>query len=138
MTISIQSPEELQEFIGKVNNVYKEDYQSRAFTVAMVDQKGDLSFFYRFGSPKLLTIELTQRKAYTSSRMGVATKDFLSRLQNEKLEISYFADEKFTALPGGLPVFDTNGQCIGGVAVGGLSAQEDHEAAETLCALLKS
>ncbi len=90
MTISIQDPEKLREFIAQADTVYQEVYQCRPFTVALVDKHGDLSFFYRFGSPKLLTIELTQRKAYTSSRMGVATKDFLNRLQEKKNQYQLF------------------------------------------------
>lgn len=105
------------------------DYQHRPLSAAVYDAQGFLMAFARMDGAKLLTIELTQRKAYTSSRLGSATVDLLQRLQTERLEISYFGDERFTALPGGIPLFDADRRCVGAVAVGGLSAKEDHEAA---------
>ena len=94
----------------------------------MCDASGELLSFARMDNAKLLTIELTQRKAHTSSRLGCTTQAFLQRLQKEQLDISYFADPHFTALPGGVPLL-YDGKCLGAVAVGGLSAQEDHDAA---------
>jgi uncharacterized protein GlcG (DUF336 family) len=103
-------------------------YAQRPLSVAVCDAHGELLSFARMDNAKLLTIELTQRKARTSSRLGCTTQAFLQRLQNESLDISYFADPRFTALPGGVPILH-NGKCLGAVAVGGLSAQEDHDAA---------
>lgn len=103
-------------------------YAQRPLSVAVCDANGELLGFTRMDNAKLLTIELTQRKARTSSRLGCTTQAFLQRLQTEQLDISYFADPHFTALPGGVPILH-NGKCLGAVAVGGLSAQEDHDAA---------
>ncbi len=107
----------------------KTDYQNRPLSVAVCDPQGFLLAFARMDGAKLMTIELTQRKAYTSSRLGSATDAFLQRLQTERLDIGYFGDDRFTALPGGIPLFDAGKRCLGAVAVGGLSAAEDHEAA---------
>jgi glc operon protein GlcG len=111
-------------------------YQNRPLSVAVCDKQGFLLAFARMDAAKLLTIELTQRKAYTSSRLGCQTDAFLLRLQKEQLDISYFGDDRFTALPGGIPLLDENKQCIGAVAVGGLSAKEDHEAAVSVAQFL--
>lgn len=110
-------------------------YQQRPLSVAVCDANGELLSFARMDNAKLLTIELTQRKARTSSRLGCTTQAFLQRLQNEQLDIGYFADARFTALPGGIPLFN-DGKCVGAVAVGGLSAQEDHDAAAAVAAFL--
>lgn len=111
-------------------------YQNRPLSVAVCDKQGFLLAFARMDAAKLLTIELTQRKAYTSSRMSCQTDAFLLRLQKEQLDIGYFGDDHFTALPGGIPLLDENKQCIGAVAVGGLSAKEDHEAAVSVAQFL--
>ncbi|ASE44954.1 MULTISPECIES: GlcG/HbpS family heme-binding protein [Citrobacter] len=103
-------------------------YAKRPLSVAVCDANGELLSFVRMDNAKLLTIELTQRKARTSSRLGCTTQAFLQRLQKEQLDIGYFADPLFTALPGGIPILH-QGKCLGAVAVGGLSAQEDHDAA---------
>ena len=73
-------------------------YTKRPLSVAVCDASGELLSFARMDNAKLLTIELTQRKARTSSRLGCTTLAFLQRLQKEQLDISYFADPRFTAL----------------------------------------
>ncbi|CNI76702.1 GlcG/HbpS family heme-binding protein [Yersinia vastinensis] len=118
-----------QQAVNHALALAKNDYDNRPLSVAVCDQQGFLLAFARMDSAKLLTIELTQRKAYTSSRLGATTEVFLQRLQNEQLDIGYFGDDRFTALPGGIPLLNANKQCVGAVAVGGLSAKEDHEAA---------
>lgn len=122
--------------ISAAQTISQEYFAGRHFSVAVCDKQGFLLAFSRMDNAKLLTIELTQRKAYTSSRLGVATADFLSRLQNEKLDIHYFGDERFTALPGGVAVYNSDKQLVGGLAVGGLSAQEDHDAAQAFAQFL--
>ncbi|MBS1155071.1 MAG: heme-binding protein [Proteobacteria bacterium] len=111
-------------------------YGGRPLSVAVCDKSGFLLAFARMEEAKLLSIELTQRKAYTAARMGAPTHVFLQRLQQENLEISYFADDKFSAMPGGLPVFNADKQLIGALAIGGISAKEDLEAAELIVAAL--
>ncbi|CNE75276.1 GlcG/HbpS family heme-binding protein [Yersinia frederiksenii] len=118
-----------QQAVSHALNLAKNDYNHRPLSVAVCDQQGFLLAFARMDGAKLLTIELTQRKAYTSCQLGATTDTFLQRLQNEQLDISYFGDARFTALPGGIPLLNANKQCIGAIAVGGLSAKEDHEAA---------
>lgn len=116
-------------------NLARNQYQHRPLSVAVCDTNGELLSFARMDAAKLLTIELTQRKARTSSRLGCTTQAFLQRLQKEQLDIGYFADPRFTALPGGIPVIK-DGKCLGAVAIGGLSAQEDHDAALAVAAFL--
>lgn len=116
-------------------NLARTRYANRPLSVAVCDVNGELLSFARMDNAKLLTIELTQRKARTSSRLGCTTLAFLQRLQKEQLDISYFADPRFTALPGGIPIL-RDGKCVGAVAVGGLSAQEDHDAAMAVADVL--
>jgi len=111
----------------------KTKYNNRPLTVAVCDKNGFLLAFARLDGAKLLTIELTKRKAYTAANFGIPTAKFLERLQNEKLEAGFFGDDKFSPMPGGIPVFKDD-ELIGAVAVGGLSVKEDVEAAELVAA----
>ncbi|MEZ7214282.1 heme-binding protein [Klebsiella spallanzanii] len=120
--------EQAQRAVACALDLAETRYAKRPLSVAVCDASGELLSFARMDSAKLLTIELTQRKARTSSRLGCTTQAFLQRLQKELLDIGYFADPRFTALPGGIPLVH-DGRCLGAVAVGGLSAQEDHDAA---------
>ncbi len=115
-----------------------EKYAATGLSVAVCDRNGFLLAFGRTDNARPLSIELTLRKAYTASRMGCSTLAFQQRLQRENLELSWFGDEKFAAMPGGLPIFNAEKKLIGALAIGGISAQEDVEAAEQLVATLQN
>ena len=113
-----------------------EKYADKGLSVAVCDRNGFLLAFGRTDNARPLSIDLTLRKAYTASRMACTTLAFQQRLQKENLELAYFGDEKFAAMPGGAPVFNDRKQLLGAVAIGGISAQEDVEALDTLIAAL--
>ena len=124
------------ELAKKIGN-YAEDlvgkeYGMKPFSVAICDKDGFLVLFNKLDGAKLLTISLTPNKAYTAARMGVSTADFLLRLQRDNLNISYFADDKFVAMPGGVPIYNDQQQMIGAVGIGGL--KEDGEVATKVAA----
>lgn len=108
-------------------DLVKKEYGSKPFSVAVCDKDGFLVLFHKLDGAKLLTIALTPNKAYTAVRMGVSTADFLARLQRDNLQISYFADPNFVAMPGGSPIYNEAKQIIGAVGIGGL--KEDGEVA---------
>lgn len=115
-----------------------EKYAATGLSVAVCDRNGFLLAFGRTDNARPLSIELTLRKAYTASRMGCSTLAFQQRLQRENLELSWFGDEKFAAMPGGVPIFNAGKKLIGALAIGGISAQEDVEAAELLVTTLQN
>ncbi len=115
-----------------------DQYAATGLSVAVCDRNGFLLAFGRTDNARPLSIELTQRKAYTASRMACSTLAFQQRLQREQLELSWFGDEKVAAMPGGVPIFNADGKLIGALAIGGISAQEDVEAAELLVAALQT
>ncbi len=105
-----------------------DEYGAKPFSVAVCDKDGFNILSYKQDEAKLLTIALTPAKAYTAAYMGVSTADFLARIQRENLNISYFADAKFVAMPGGVPIYNKDNELIGAVGIGGL--KEDGEVAE--------
>ena len=91
---------------------------------AAVDASGALIYLYRMdGAPERL-INIAIGKAYTAARMGVSTDIFRQRLLNEQLSMADFLDDKFTSLPGGLPLLEGD-QLIGAVGVSGRALEED-------------
>ncbi len=108
------------------------EYGMKPFSVAVCDKDGFLVLFQKQDGAKLLTINLAPNKAYTAVRMGVSTTDFLTRLQNENLNIAYFADPQFVAMPGGVPILNEKQQLIGAIGIGGL--KEDGEVAAKVAA----
>ena len=115
----------------KIGNYAEEivakEYGAKPFSVAVCDKDGFTVLFNKLDGAKLLTINLTPNKAYTAARMGVSTADFLLRLQRDNLNISYFADDRFVGMPGGVPIYNDQQQIIGAVGIGGL--KEDGEVA---------
>ena len=100
--------------------------------VAIVNRTGKLAAFLSMDGTPERAVPIAQSKAYTAMRMESATQAFHDRLVRENLSIADFCDPGFSALPGGVPVFDGTGRCIGGVGVSGRKPQEDAELAERL------
>jgi len=110
----------------------------RPICVSVCDANGDLIAFGRgIGSP-LRSIKISQQKAYTAVRMGVPTDAFLARIQRDNIEICYFCDPLFTAIPGGNPLKNKDGKMIGGVGVSALAASEDQVITEYIADLISS
>ena len=120
---------ELAKKIGTyAEELVAKEYGAKPFSVAICDKDGFLVLFSKQDGAKLLTINLTPNKAYTAARMGVSTANFLLRLQRDNLNISYFADDRFVGMPGGVPIYNSQQEMIGAVGIGGL--KEDGEVAD--------
>ena len=97
----------------------------RPICAAVCDPQGFLLAFARMEAAPLRSIQISQSKAYTAVRMGVSTDAVLARLKKEGIEIGYFCDPLFTALPGGSVLKDESGTIIGAIGVSGLTSAED-------------
>ncbi len=104
----------------------------KAVCLSICDAQGFLVSFVRMDKATLRSIEIAQRKAYSSVRLGLTTAAFDTRLKRENIPIGYFADALLTALPGGSVIHNASGDIIGGVGVSGLTPQEDQELADDL------
>ena len=102
-------------------------YTKRPLSVAVCDASGELLSFARMDNAKLLTIELTQRKARTSSRLGCTTLAFYSACKRAAGHQLLCRSAFYR--PARRDPASVRRKCLGAVAVGGLSAQEDHDAA---------
>ena len=89
------------------------------------------------GAP-IRSIQISQSKAYTATRMGIATDEFLGRLRQDNVDIGYYCDPLMTALPGGNLLKDNNGTVVGAVGVSGLKPVEDQVVTEHVAQLHES
>jgi glc operon protein GlcG len=102
------------------------DY-GRPICVAICDGAGFLVAFQRVEGAPVRSIAISQGKAYTSVRMQTNTDALLERLRRENIALSYFCDDRLTALPGGSVIRNASGEIIGAVGVSGLAASEDQQ-----------
>jgi glc operon protein GlcG len=107
----------------------------RPICVAICDPAGFLIAFQRMDGAPLRSIAIAQGKAYSAARMQVSTDALLARLERENIPVSYFCDEKITALPGGSVLKNAEGAIVGAAGISGLTSSEDQEIADFLANL---
>jgi glc operon protein GlcG len=100
--------------------------------IAVCDSHGFLVGFSRMDNAPVRSIQISQQKAYTCTRVGVTTEAFLARLRKEDVPIGYFCDPLLTALPGGALLRDAQDSVIGAIGISGLAPAEDQQIADEL------
>ncbi|MGO9483063.1 MAG: GlcG/HbpS family heme-binding protein [Rhodomicrobium sp.] len=105
---------------------------SRPICVAVCDPAGFLIAFQRMEGAPLRSIAIAQGKAYSAARMQVSTDALLQRLERENIPVSYFCDDRITALPGGSVLKNADGAITGAAGISGLTSAEDQEIADFL------
>jgi glc operon protein GlcG len=110
----------------------------RPVCVSVCDANGFLVAFSRMDGAPIRSIQISQCKAYTATRMGIATDEFLARLRSDNVDIGYYCDPLMTALPGGNLLIDKSGTVLGAVGVSRLKSVEDQVVTEHIAQLLES
>ena len=109
----------------------------RPICVSACEESGFLVAFARMEGAPLRSISISQGKAFTAVRLGVPTDKFLTRLQQDHLEASYFGGH-LIPLPGGNLLKVANGKVLGAIGVNGLALNEDQSITETLVEMANS
>jgi len=100
----------------------------RGMAAAVVDEHGDLICCARMDGVPERVQRFAIRKAYTAAVMGRDTLVFKRDMQQAERTLADYGDPNFTTLQGGL-VVRSEGQVVGGMAVGGNTSQRDEEVA---------
>jgi len=116
---------EAQAAIGKI--IAATEAAGHIVAVVIVDENGDEIASYRMDGCRPRFIKVSLRKAYTSAMMDRTTESFKEEIDRRQLQISYYGDPLFTALPGGIPITALEGKTIGGIGVTGLTKGRDAE-----------
>ncbi|MCL2067264.1 MAG: heme-binding protein [Treponema sp.] len=101
-------------------------------SIAITDRHGNLRFFYRFGDAIVPSLEIAQKKAYTSAVLGQSTREFgkIAQVDGDAFGINVTAP-KLVIFGGGFPL-EIDGKTVGGIGVSGGSVEEDEVAAQRM------
>jgi uncharacterized protein GlcG (DUF336 family) len=106
-------------------------------TVAISDDGGNLKSFSRMDGATLLSVEISQNKAYTAAASGRSTEKWYPAIKdNPALLHGIVHTNRLTIFGGGLPIF-INGKLVGGIGVSGGTAEQDILCAEVAISELK-
>ncbi len=105
--------------------------------VAVVDEGGNLIAFERMANAWLGSIDIAQKKAWTSRAFDISTKDLGNNSQSGQQFFGIHASNngKVMIFAGGLPL-KQDGKVVGGIGISGGSGEQDHAVAEAGAAAL--
>ena len=94
--------------------------------VCVIDLHGNLVLQHRMNGAPVFSLEISERKAYTSALVGVRTADLLPLVQPGQplYVLPTVAGARFCPMGGGVPLTE-DGQVFAGVGVSGGTAEED-------------
>ena len=89
-----------------------------------MDTHGNVILKHRMNGAPAFSIDLSERKAYTSALVGMRTVDLLPLVQPGQALYPLMAQEKYCAMGGGAPL-KSEQQVIAGLGVSGGSVEQD-------------
>jgi len=94
--------------------------------VCVIDVHGNVILQHRMNGAPVFSIELSERKAYTSALVGMRTVDILPLTQpgQSLYPLSTVSAGRFCAMGGGAPI-TREGQVVAGVGVSGGTVEQD-------------
>ncbi len=98
-------------------------------SIAVGDRHGELIAILRMDGASLPSAGIAANKAFTSSRVREPSGALGRAALSDGSDVHYHGDTRYVGWDGGTPVF-YRGQCVGSVAVSGLTGVEDLEIAE--------
>jgi len=105
--------------------------------VAVVDEGGNLVAFERMENAWLGSIDIAQKKAWTSRAFDITTKDLGANSQSGDQFFGIHASNggKVMIFAGGIPL-KVDGKVVGAIGISGGSGEQDHVVAEAGAAAL--
>jgi uncharacterized protein GlcG (DUF336 family) len=99
--------------------------------IAVADGGGNIVAHVRMDGAWLGSIDISQKKAYTSRAFDIATKDLAAHSQSggQFFGIHASNDGKIMIFAGGIPL-KKDGHVVGAIGVSGGSGDQDHAVAE--------
>ncbi len=115
----------------------KAEELGQPMNVAVVDDGGNLVAFERMENAWLGSIDISQKKAWTSRAFDITTKDLGANSQSGDQFFGIHASNggKVMIFAGGIPL-KIDGKVVGAVGISGGSGEQDHAVAEAGAAAL--
>ncbi len=97
-------------------------------SISVVDEHGNLVLTHRMSDAPVISLEMSERKAYTSALLGMRTDDLAPLVVpgGRMYTITSVAGGRFVAFGGGAPL-RSEGRLIAGLGVSGGTTEEDIE-----------
>jgi len=92
--------------------------------VCVTDVQGNVVLHHRMNAAPAFSIELSERKAYTSALVGVRTADLLPLAQPGQALFPLMSQGRYCVMGGGAPVIN-EGELVAGVVVSGGTVEQD-------------
>ena len=101
--------------------------------VCVMDIHGNVVLKHRMNGAPAFSIEISERKAYTSALVGVRTADLSPLMQpgKELYALVGLSGGRFCSMGGGAPLTN-DGQLVAGVGVSGGTVEQDVEILESV------
>ena|SRR5690349_13263055 len=95
--------------------------------VTVIDIHGNVVLTHRMPGAPAFSLEIAERKAYTSALIGIRTADLVPLVQPgaELYPLLALSGGRYSAMGGGVPLTNDAGEAIGGVGVSGGTTQQD-------------
>ena len=115
----------------------KAEQIGQPMNVAVVDEGGNLIAFERMANAWLGSIDIAQKKAWTSRAFDITTKDLGANSQcgDQFFGIHASNNGKVMIFAGGIPL-KKDGKVVGAIGISGGSGEQDHAVAEAGAAAL--
>src|SRR6201998_1415324 len=99
--------------------------------IAVADEGGNLVAHVRMDGAWIGSIDISQKKAYTSRAFDISTKDLATQSQSggQFFGIHASNDGRIMIFAGGIPL-KKDGKVVGAIGVSGGSGDQDHAVAE--------
>ena len=108
----------------------------KPMSIAVVDSDGTLKAFHRMDGAPLLSVGISQDKAYTAISWGMATHEWFEFVKNDPpLLHGIIKTDRLIVFGGGYPIQSQEG-IIGGIGVSGAHYTDDMEVAKAGLAAL--
>ena len=100
--------------------------QNVPVAVTVIDTHGNVVLTHRMTGTPAFSLELSERKAYTSALVGMRTAELVPLVQPgaELYPLLAVSGGRYSAMGGGVPV-TSEGQVIAGVGVSGGTTEQD-------------
>ena len=94
--------------------------------VCVIDTHGNLVLTHRMSGAPVFSLEISERKAYTSALVGMRTADLLPLVQpgQDLFPLMTVAGGRYCAMGGGAPV-SREGKRVAGIGVSGGTVDQD-------------
>src|ERR1700720_1066358 len=95
-------------------------------SVCVIDIHGNVVLTHRMGGAPAFSLEIAERKAYTSALVRVRTADLFPLVQPGQplYPLTMLSGGRYTAMGGGIPL-SNEGEVVAGVGVSGGTVEQD-------------